>query len=271
MEEKNTLRLSIKKELYIDVTENQVRQLSFEIKPYWMSRFTGDSKNKIEDVKSGVVSFKSYDEVLISCNDQSTTFKFVGVEIVDDEFVVRFDDFTLPVTDLDELGYSFDNGDVLVPEVETLKEEELPEPKMEYIEPVKEEVEEEIETPAFVSFSEPKLVKTELYVDEVVEELLYSKYNVFCVNGPVVNISSNGRIMGCDRRLPIRNDAGGKFFLNTITITSPVGDVENLKNQLNKITSNKHVFVWKEKTNWKVENDEVKISFRLCMVNKTIE
>lgn len=261
----NILKLNLKKEVFENVKNGVVSELTFETSPFYFSRFTTSKNNTVEDVEKDSTLIKSYTGVTFSCSGESFDCTEPEVTIVNNEFVLNFTNpnYNMVVADPDEEL------------IEEIAEETIDEKMVESVEELVEETVEQKEEPVLVNEPEPvkEIVERQLKDVENLkstvseEQTFLNEYfknsNVYPLSSERGVISFYGNVQGCKKRLPIRNEHDFTFTLNTIEVKS-----SELKETLNSLLNGGYVFIYKDvDTNSDPITLKYKVLSRLTVVN----
>lgn len=263
-ENKNVLRLNLKKDLFEKVKNGDLNVLTFETTPFYFSRFTSSKYNKIENVLEDKSLFRDFDSVIFQCSGEHVEYDCVSVGFTDDEtpeFILNFSNNEIDDMIIDNMTIYSENYQEISEDVIEIKQNveyvEHEESQDEEIEHVQEPIEEtNVETGPETEHVDTKEEDTEVEDttmltmcpniisgadSERIFDKIINKSNVFHVKSSMIRVGYHGYISGCDKKLPCRNEHEYMVKLNKMIISYT--DVNDFENKLDELTNKNYVFI----------------------------
>ena len=244
MEEKNYLKLNLKKDVYETIV-NGATSLTFEMTPFYFSKFTDSKHNTIDDLKNDANHFKNFDGVIFTCaGGEPIEFDTVlGIGFTNSEtpeFILDFSPFLLEYDEPVEV----DVEKFIEPETsDKLNEDttvDLSELEFTDVDDVKSEhvPEEDIEV------EDTTDIKVSTDTDKIIEDF-YNNEKVYIVNRLNITVAPMGRVFGCKKYLPCSNEHPHSLSFEKVIIKN---DANEISDKFVKILKSDFVFVNPSKT-----------------------
>lgn len=257
--EMNVLKLVLKKNTFESIVDEHVDTLRFETSGFYMSKFTTNKHNTVDDLKNDATLFKSFDFVEFSCVGQKLEFAVSSIVLTDGEnpeFELKFVNDTIN---------DFDNEDSGV-DIETREDADI---NNEWIETVP-EVDREVGVVPDVATDTSVEIPVETPVtkkekkNDILAEILNvmgKNDNVYLINNRSLKIGYMGKICGCDRVLnSAKNEHTYDFALSEHTF-----DIDKeLQNKLVELVHSGYVFINPNES--KVEDKKLTLVFTVLKV-----
>lgn len=260
--EMNVLKLVLKKNTFENIVNEHLDTLRFETSGFYMSKFTTNKHNTVDDLRNDVTLFKSFDSVEFSCVGQKLEFAVSSIVLTDGdnpEFELKFVNDTINDFDDEDSGVvdTRDDSDINNEWIETVPEVDREVgvvPDVEVETPVEVPVETPVKTPAT---KKEKKIDT---LDEILK-VMGKNDNVYLINNRSLKIGYMGKIYGCDKVLTgAKNEHTYDFGLTTHTF-----DVDKeLQNKLVELVHSGYVFINPNES--KVEDKKLTLVFTVLKV-----
>lgn len=262
----NIFKTTLKKDVIVDIVDNNIREIRFPITKFWATRFA-DEYNLDEKT----FKFKSFNSLELSSPSNKDTiseiyeFAFVRTFVDGDEFVMEFKDGVSETVD------SCVSDGVEMVEFESVVTETTPETTF-VSEPefgVTPDTEYDIDG-SDVNFDEDIVYITnedvftaikEWFDEEKIVDNLCELDSVFATDARQVIILTNGKVLGLKKTLPVNNDVEIRvefdmskrvYFEPTLDLDFFAGDIYKT---LEEICKNNFVFIWKRYTGIFMDTD----------------
>jgi hypothetical protein len=262
----NIFKTTLKKDVIVDIVDNNIREIRFPITKFWATRFA-DEYNLDEKT----FKFKSFNSLELSSPSNKDTisetyeFAFVRTFVDGDEFVMEFKD------GVSETVESYVSDSVEMVEFESVATETTSETTL-VGEPefgVTPDTEYDIDG-SDVNFDEDIVYITnedvfaaikEWFDEEKIVDNLYELDSVFATDARQVIILTKGKVLGSTKRLPVNNDVEIRvefdmtkrvYFEPTLELDFFAGDIYKT---LEEICKNNFVFIWKRYTGIFMDTD----------------
>ena len=236
------LKLNLKKDIFEKVRDEYISQLEFEFTPFYLSRFTTNKNNTIEDLKNDKSLFKQFDIVQFSSSGENIEYPFVGFDINNDSIILMFDnkkiDFNPELVEINNEIVNNEKEEDLEKVVNI--EENIFETKSENeieVENTLEESNVEEDIPDYNEIIENN-ENSEYYTEKELLDILDNVYkmdNIFTTKSFNVKIGYCGRIWGSDKVFPSKNSHNHDVKLERKTIST---NKEIFLNEFSKLYNN---------------------------------
>ena len=233
----NILKLNLKKDIFEKVKDENFSMLDFEITPFYLSRFTTNKNNKVEDLKKDKSLFKEFDIVQFSSSGETIEYPFIGFDVNDSSISLMFKNKAYDLnTESNESDNEVDNNESNVEEVINTDENVT-------------ETEDEIESNDEEYISDYDEVENineynENYTEEELLDIfdsLYNKDNVFTVNTMNVRVGYCGKIWGNDKKFPSKNTHDQIVKLERKSFST---NKEIFSNEISTLSNNGYLFIF---------------------------
>lgn len=254
------LKLILKKEIFEQVQNKKVSSLTFEMTPFYLSRFTTSKYNTIDNLKKDKSLFKKFDKIQFTCAAESVEFDVKDIVLTEDngetKFLVKF---------LTDVNIDTQKNEEIQPVVEEQEEqiEEILNKESLNVEPVVKKVEEQnddLQIQPVVEEQEKQVQIEETIQDNKKTPLddndlkkLLSHKNVFGIKSRIVRIGYMGNVWGVNgKKLPIHNE-----HEQLLTLEKLVLPLDKMIEKLKEYIKSGYVFI--DIDNIKITNTEVEL------------
>lgn len=255
----NIFKTTLKKDVIVDITDNNKREIRFPITKFWASRFT--SEYNLNDM---TFIFKSFDSLELSSPSNKDTegmtyiFDFVRTFVDGNEFVIEFKEH-----EQNAESRLNDVCEECIRDVKLINDDALIElnhkdfESGEYIED-EGDSDDEIE---YISNNDIFDSIKQWFDEEGILDSLYESESVIATNARQVIVMSKGKVLGSKKTLPVNNDVEVRieFDMSEKIYFDTTPDFDVFENEIYKVLTdirkNNLVFVWKRHTGIFMEND----------------
>lgn len=255
----NIFKTTLKKDVIVDITDNNKREIRFPITKFWASRFT--SEYNLNDM---TFVFKSFDSLELSSPSNKETdgmtyiFDFVRTFVDGNEFVIEFKEH-----EKNAESRLNDVCEECIQDIKLINDDALIELNHKDFESG-ENIEDEGDSDAEIEYisNEDVFASIKQWFDESdILNSLYESEFVFATNARQVIILPKGRVLGLKNILPVNNDVELRIEFDMhekiYFDTTPDFDIfeDEIYKRLVEIRKNNFVFIWKRHTGIFMEND----------------
>lgn len=246
------LKLILKKEIFEQVKKEDTTSLTFEITPFYLSRFTTSKYNTVENLKKDGSLFKKFDKIQFTCAAESVEYDVEDITLVEENGETKFSIHFLKGVNTNDEYEDKDVKEVVKPVVEKQDEQNTEIEEILNEEHVAEETNKQNENVQIKQIVEKQdeqvkettQVKSKTNYDNSLEELLSHK-NIFVVKSRIARIGYMGNVWGVDdKKLPIHNE-----HEQILTLDKLVLPLDKMVEKLKEYIKSGYVFIDKDNMN----------------------